>query len=57
MVCDLAKQYFSLQSLISFPLLNEAPLCKHISLTASNVLLFCCEGDADEELYQKLLNQ
>ena len=23
----------------------------------SNVLLFGCEGDADEELYQKLLNQ
>ena len=23
----------------------------------SNVLIFGCEGDADEELYQKLLNE
>ena len=23
----------------------------------SNILLFGCEGDADEELYQKLLNE
>jgi len=31
---------------------------KKISLNeSSNVLLFGCEGDADEELYQKLLTK
>ena len=38
-------------------LCNEANAKKELSLNeSSNVLLFGCEGDADEELYQKLLN-
>ena len=38
-------------------LCNDAEIKKKISLNnQSNVLLFGCEGDADEELYQKLLN-
>ena len=36
---------------------NESEVKKKIKLDEnSNVLLFGCEGDADEELYQKLLN-
>jgi len=36
---------------------NDLEMRKKISLNqSSNVLLFGCEGDADEELYQKLLN-
>ena len=36
---------------------NDAEIKKKINLNEnSNVLLFGCEGDADEELYQKLLN-
>jgi len=38
-------------------LCNDVEIRKKINLTEdSNVLLFGCEGDADEELYQKLLN-
>ena len=38
-------------------LCNDAEIKKKINLNdQSNVLLFGCEGDADEELYQKLLN-
>jgi len=38
-------------------LCNDAEIKKKISLNnQSNVLLFGCEGDADEELYQKLLS-
>ncbi len=38
-------------------LCNDAVIKKKIDLNEkSNVLLFGCEGDADEELYQKLLN-
>ena len=38
-------------------LCNNAEIKKKINLNEnSNVLLFGCEGDADEELYQKLLN-
>ena len=39
-------------------LCNDSETKKKIDLNEnSNVLLFGCEGDADEELYQKLLNQ
>ena len=42
-------------SLVS--LCNDIKVKKKINLNEkSNVLLFGCEGDADEELYQKLLN-
>jgi len=42
-------------SLVS--LCNDTKIRKKINLNEkSNVLLFGCEGDADEELYQKLLN-
>ena len=38
-------------------LCNDFEIRKKINLNEeSNVLLFGCEGDADEELYQKLLN-
>jgi len=38
-------------------LCNDNEIKKKINLNeSSNVLLFGCEGDADEELYQKLLN-
>ena len=38
-------------------LCNDVKIRKNINLNKdSNVLLFGCEGDADEELYQKLLN-
>ena len=38
-------------------LCNDAKIRKKINLNEdSNVLLFGCEGDADEELYQKLIN-
>ena len=38
-------------------LCNDAKIRKKVNLNEdSNVLLFGCEGDADEELYQKLLN-
>ena len=38
-------------------LCNDAKIRKKINLNEdSNVLLFGCEGDADEELYKKLLN-
>ena len=38
-------------------LCNDIDIKKKINLNKdSNVLLFGCEGDADEELYQKLLN-
>ena len=38
-------------------LCNDVEIKKKINLNeGSNVLLFGCEGDADEELYQKLLN-
>ena len=38
-------------------LCNDVEIKKKINLNEdSNVLLFGCEGDADEELYQKLLN-
>jgi diaminopropionate ammonia-lyase len=38
-------------------LFNDVDIRKKINLNKdSNVLLFGCEGDADEELYQKLLN-
>jgi len=38
-------------------LCNDVEIRKKIDLNQdSNVLLFGCEGDADEELYQKLLN-
>jgi len=38
-------------------LCNDAKIRKKINLDEkSNVLLFGCEGDADEEMYQKLLN-
>jgi len=38
-------------------LCNDAEIKKKINLNdQSNVLLFGCEGDADEELYQKLLS-
>ena len=37
---------------------NDHETRKKISLNEnSNVLLFGCEGDADEELYQKLLTE
>ena len=37
---------------------RDSEIKKKINLNqTSNVLLFGCEGDADEELYQKLLNQ
>ena len=37
---------------------NNAKTRSKINLNEnSNVLLFGCEGDADEELYQKLLNK
>ena len=43
-------------SLIS--LCNDEEIKKKINLNEdSNILLFGCEGDADEQLYQKLLNQ
>ncbi len=43
-------------SLIS--LNNDAKIKREINLNeASNILLFGCEGDADEELYQKLLTE
>jgi len=39
-------------------LCNDAKIRKKINLNEdSNVLLFGCEGDADEELYQKLLTE
>ena len=38
-------------------LCDDVEIKKKINLNeGSNVLLFGCEGDADEELYQKLLN-
>jgi len=38
-------------------LCNDSEIKKKINLSEnSNILLFGCEGDADEELYQKLLN-
>ena len=38
-------------------LCNDSKIRNEINLNeSSNVLLFGCEGDADEELYQKLLN-
>ena len=38
-------------------LCNDTEVRKNINLNeSSNVLLFGCEGDADEELYKKLLN-
>ena len=38
-------------------LCNDSKIKNEINLNEnSNVLLFGCEGDADEELYQKLLN-
>tara|TARA_B100000686_G_scaffold324717_1_gene380688 strand:+ start:51 stop:602 length:552 start_codon:yes stop_codon:yes gene_type:complete len=38
-------------------LCNDIEIRKKINLNEnSNVLIFGCEGDADEELYQKLLN-
>ena len=38
-------------------LTNDNAIKNKINLEAnSNILLFGCEGDADEELYQKLLN-
>tara|TARA_B100001029_G_C14641668_1_gene224635 strand:- start:1 stop:531 length:531 start_codon:yes stop_codon:yes gene_type:complete len=38
-------------------MINDIEIKKKINLNQnSNVLLFGCEGDADEELYQKLLN-
>ena len=37
---------------------NDLKIRNKINLNEnSNVLLFGCEGDADEELYQKLLNE
>ena len=37
---------------------NDSEIRKKINLSEnSNVLLFGCEGDADEELYQKLLTE
>ena len=37
---------------------NDDETRKKINLNEnSNVLIFGCEGDADEELYQKLLNE
>jgi hypothetical protein len=37
---------------------NDSEIREKISLNKnSNILLFGCEGDADEELYQKLLNE
>ena len=37
---------------------NDLKIKKKINLNeSSNILLFGCEGDADEELYQKLLNE
>tara|TARA_B100001741_G_C16533825_1_gene590854 strand:- start:108 stop:1235 length:1128 start_codon:yes stop_codon:yes gene_type:complete len=37
---------------------NDLEIRKKINLNEdSNILLFGCEGDADEELYQKLLNE
>ncbi len=39
-------------------LCNDSGIKKKIDLNEnSNVLIFGCEGDADEELYQKLLNE
>ena len=39
-------------------LCNDSEIKKKIYLNEnSNVLIFGCEGDADEELYQKLLNE
>ncbi len=39
-------------------LCNDSEIKKKIDLNEnSNVLIFGCEGDADEELYQKLLNE
>jgi len=39
-------------------LCNDVEIRKKMNLNKdSNVLLFGCEGDADEELYQKLLNE
>ena len=39
-------------------LCNDKIIKNDLNLTkSSNVLLFGCEGDADEELYQKLLKQ
>ncbi len=39
-------------------LCNDSNIKKKINLNEnSNVLIFGCEGDADEELYQKLLNE
>ena len=44
-----------ISSLVS--LCNESKIKKKLNLNEkSNVLLFGCEGDADEELYKKLLN-
>ena len=37
---------------------NDPEIKKKLNLNEnSNILLFGCEGDADEELYQKLLNE
>ena len=37
---------------------NDVKIKKKLNLNEnSNVLLFGCEGDADEELYQKLLTE
>jgi len=37
---------------------NDRKIRKKINLNEnSNILLFGCEGDADEELYQKLLSE
>jgi diaminopropionate ammonia-lyase len=39
-------------------LCNDTNIRKKIDLdNSSNILLFGCEGDADEELYQKLLSE
>ena len=39
-------------------LINDLEVKNKINLNeTSNVLLFGCEGDADEELYQKLLSE
>ena len=36
---------------------NNTHTKKSINLNESSNVIICCEGDADEELYQKLLNQ
>ena len=39
-------------------MINDSEIKKAINLNeTSNVLLFGCEGDADEELYQRLLRE